>query len=91
MKLKHNVAGQGTATQSSDWRHESYPDPQYNYPGSPFIASYAIDGDFGTYVNSSGGGCAIATDKVLPVWWQVELREVYEINKVAITGRNLRT
>ena len=73
------MALRGTATQSSVWTYGSY-------PGSPFVASYATDGNFETSVDSSGGTCAIMTDAA-PVWWQVDLHKVYEINKIAITGR----
>ena len=69
----------GTATQSRDWAHQ-------NYPGSPFIGSYAIDDNFETSVSAEGGTCAMARNKP-PVWWQVDLHKVYEINKVSITVR----
>ena len=57
------------------------------YPGWQFLASFANDGNFQTHMVSSGGKCAIARSNP-PVWWQVELHKVYEINKVAITAMN---
>ena len=69
----------GTATQSSVYTDRSY-------AGSPFVASHAIDGNFDTNVTQTSGACS-HTENNPPVWWQVDLLEVYEITKVAITGR----
>ena len=75
-----NVALRGTATQSSTYA-------QGNYRASPFVASYANDGNIdSSMVASSDTGCTI-TLVTPPVWWQVDLLDVYEITKVAITGR----
>ena len=79
MQLTPNVALGGTATQS-----ETYPDN--DWPESPFVASHANDGIFNTSMNEIRGACSHTT-RDAPVWWQVELQEVYEITKVAITQR----
>ena len=73
------MALRGTATQSKTFVHPSY-------VGSPFVASHANDGNFDTSMTTSSGECSI-TRTTPPVWWQVDLLEVYEITKVAITGR----
>ena len=73
------MALQGTATQSET---HVYP----SYYGSPFVVSHDNDGNFDTSVIASSGECSI-TETTPPVWWQVDLLEVYEITKVAITGR----
>ena len=43
-------------------------------------------GNFETITIPSRGACAV-TERTPPVWWQVDLLEVYEITKVAITAR----
>ena len=78
-RLTPNVALGGTATQSSTHIHT-------NFEASPFVASYAIDGNFDTNLVPHSGAFS-ATNPAPPVWWQVDLQEVYEITKVAITGR----
>ena len=79
VRLIPNVALNGIATQSETHVNT-------DYAGSPFLASYAIDGNFETVVIPSRGACSI-TELTPPVWWQVDLLEVYEITKVAITTR----
>ena len=79
MHLTPNVALEGEATQSRDRVNAGY-------TTSPFVGNYAIDGSFETSVFGGRGACAIA-ERAPPVWWQVDMREVYEITKVAITGR----
>ena len=79
LRLTPNVVLRGIATQSSTFESTAA-------AGSPFIASYAIDGNFDTSVTDARGACSFAEGKP-PMWWQVELQEVYEIPKVAITGR----
>ena len=79
VRLNPNVALEGKASQSRD--HVSR-----GFSASPFVASYAIDGSFETSVTNGRGACAIA-ERAPPVWWQVDLLTVYEITKVAITGR----
>ena len=59
-----------------------------DYASSPFVASYANDGNFNTNLFIGGRTCA-RTEKTPPVWWQVDLLAVYEISKVMITGRKL--
>ena len=56
------------------------------WDNSPFIASYANDGNFDTSLTETTGACSF-TEPTAPVWWQVDLLKVYEITKVAITGR----
>ena len=73
------MALRGTATQSSDW-------VQHSFRASPFIAGHANDGNFDTVVTETSGACSLTKDTP-PVWWQVDLLKVYEITKVAITGR----
>ena len=79
IQLNPNVAVKGMATQSTTHIFEPY-------AASPLIASYANDGNFDTRLNETSGACA-ETRITPPVWWQVDLFEVYEIMKVAITGR----
>ena len=79
VRLTPNVALRGTATQSETHAHDAW-------ASSPFIASYANDGNFDTSVTEASGPCTFAEPRP-PIWWQVELQEVYEITKVAITGR----
>ena len=69
-----NIAPTGTATQSS----------RYTRPGftSNFYAYLAIDENFST----NEVDCAI-TSHATSTWWQVDLLDVYEVSKVAITGR----
>ena len=80
IRLTPNVAVTGSATQSSTAPVNT------DLPGSPFVASYAIDGIFDTSFSQAGGGCS-STDITTTAWWQVDLLKVYEITKVAITGR----
>ena len=79
VRLSPNVALEGEATQSRD--HVTG-----GFTGSPFVAGYAIDGNFETSVTTGRGACAIA-ERSPAAWWQVDLLQVYEISKVAITGR----
>ena len=74
------MAPRGTATQS-----ETYVN---SWPISPFVASYANDENFETSNTQSttNGGCSLV-ERNPPVWWQVDLLKVYEITKVAITGK----
>ena len=80
-RLTPNVALTGTATQSSTYVNS-------DYAGSPFVARYAIDANFETTLTKSSGACAMVLNTA-PVWWQVDLLKVYEINKIAITGRQV--
>ena len=81
VRLTPDVAVRGTATQSVTHLNTGY-------AASPFVARYANDGDLGTGMNptATSGLCAIA-EAIVPVWWQVDLLKMYEITKVAITGR----
>ena len=79
VRLTPNIAVRGTATQSST-------NVNTGFVASPFVASHAIDGDFDTSMTETSGACS-HTENSPPVWWQVDLLEVYEITKVAITGR----
>ena len=81
IKLTPNVALKGIATQSS-----THVNPAYTW--SPFVASHTIDGNFYTDLLSNSGTCS-HTKSDAPVWWQVDLLQVYEITKVAITGRKM--
>ena len=78
VRLTPNIALGGTATQSS-----TYIDT--NYAASPFVASHAIDGNVDNWMNYTSGACSRIRNTP-PVWWQVDLRDVYEINRVAITA-----
>ena len=77
------MALRGTATQSSTHINT-------DFVGSPFEASSAIDENFDTSMIHTSGACS-HTERSPPVWWQVELEEVYEITKVAITQRKERS
>ena len=79
VRLTPNVALGGVATQS-----ETHIDT--DWAASPFEASHANDGNFDTSMTESHGACTY-TESTPPVWWQVDLLEIYEINKVAVTGR----
>ena len=79
VRLIPNVALRGTATQSITHINTGW-------AGSPFIASYSNDGNFDTSMTQNSGKCSY-TESNPPVWWQVDLLEVYEITKIAITGR----
>ena len=79
VRLTPNVALRGTATQSETHIN-------YHWAPSPFVASYANDGNFETSMTQISGACSFA-ERNAPVWWQVDLLKVYEITKVAITGR----
>ena len=63
------------ATQSSNYS---------NSVTAPWAASNANDGN---YDNSRDPGVCAVTHNTPPVWWQVDLLEVHEITKVAITER----
>ena len=80
VRLTPNVALRGVATQSETHANT-------DFAASPFIASYANDGNFDTSMTTTRGACSL-TETTSPVWWQVDLLEVYEITKVAITGRD---
>ena len=79
VRLTPNVAMRGTAMQSKNWLSNGW-------ATSPFVASYANDGNFDSSMTATGGACSL-TGATPPVWWQVDLLKVYEITKVAITGR----
>ena len=81
VRLTPNVALRGTATQSATH-------PNTDYAASPFVASHANDGNYGTSMTTTRGACSL-TETTPPVWWQVDLLKVYEITKVAIAGRNV--
>ena len=74
------MARRGVATQSTDHVNNGF-------VGSPFVASHANDGNFDQDLVQTSGACA-HTENTPPVWWQVDLLEVYEITKVAIANRN---
>ena len=78
VRLTPNVALRGTATQSETHAN--------TWDTSPFVASYANDGNFDASMTPTSGSCA-HTELTPPVWWQVELEKVYEITRVAITQR----
>ena len=71
VRLTPNIAFRRKATQSSTYRSRS------NNPGM-YVASNAVDGDV-------FGSCSL-TDGSRPNWWQVDLLQVYEVTKVAITA-----
>ena len=54
----------------------------------PDKADYAINGNFGTGIFDSSDRCAI-TEQEYGAWWQVDLKNEYEIKKVAVTTRKL--
>ena len=76
--LTPNVALNGEATQSSNLKHFRFIDPD--------VANYAIDGKFDTDVDDLNARCAL-THKETGPWWQVDLKDEYEISKVAATTR----
>ena len=69
----------GTATQITDFRHGQFPDPDY--------AFYAIDGNFSTDIQDAGARCAITLNNMMGAWWQVDLMNIYRVEKVALTTR----
>ena len=79
MRLTPNVALTGKATQSSVWI-------DFAFASSPFVASYANDGNMETSQTASSTRCSIVKSRPTPVWWQVQLDRVYEIHRVAITA-----
>ena len=79
VRLTPNVALGGTATQSSVHTASSY-------AGSSWVAGHANDGDLESKITRTSGACSY-TKSTPPVWWQVELQEIYEVTKVAITER----
>ena len=81
VRISPNVAVKGTATQSST-------SVNTRYVASPFVASYANDGNFDTNLVLRSGACSY-TKNTAPFWWQVDLLKVFEINKVAITTRSV--
>ena len=76
--LSPNVALNGSATQITNHVYGHW---------SPDYASYAIDGNFSTDIHGAGHRCAITLDNMNGAWWQVDLRQLYTIEKVAITTR----
>ena len=78
VRLTPNLALRGVATQSSTYRN--------GWVTSPFVASYANDGNFTTSMTGTGGACSL-TGITPSAWWQVDLLEVYAITKIAISGR----
>ena len=76
--LVPNIARNGTAKQSSDYKHGHFSDPDY--------ALYAINGEFSTYI-VGGARCAITKDNLYGNWWQVDLLSHFLVQKVAITTR----
>ena len=79
VRLTPNVALRGIATQSHTHIDTAW-------AASPFVASYANDGNLETTLTTTSGACSFAA-MIPPVWWQVDLLKVYEITKVAVTGR----
>ena len=77
--LSPNLALNGTATQISDFHHDQFPDPDY--------AFYAINGDFATEILASEARCAITLNNMAGAWWQVDLKTIHWIRKMAITTR----
>ena len=79
--LSPNLALNGTATQITDFHHhDRFTDPDY--------AFYAINGDFSTNILDSEARCAITKINKAGAWWQVDLRMIHWIRKVAITTRH---
>ena len=72
--LVPNVAVEGEATQSSTY-----------FSRSLFDAQHAIDRNFSTYI-ASGAKCSHTLDEP-GAWWQVDLKNQFEIKKVAVTTR----
>ena len=54
-----------------------------SYTASPFVASHANDGNNEASMTKTSGACS-RTTSTRPVWWQVDLLQVYEILKVAV-------
>ena len=78
--LSPNVALNGTATQITDFYHASwFSDPDY--------AFYAIDGNFSTDILHAGARCAVTLHNKMGAWWQVDLMNIYRVEKVALTTR----
>ena len=78
--LSPNVALNGTATQITNFHHRSrFSDPDY--------ALYAIDGNFSTDILNSKARCAITLNNMVGAWWQVDLMNIYRVEKVALTTR----
>ena len=75
--LSPNIARLGTATQKSNYHHT------HLFPGDPDYAHYAIDGNVDTDLNA-GARCAVTWNNA-GAWWQVDLLQDYNIEKVAIT------
>ena len=80
--LVPNVALNGEATQSSNFHH-------YGWFVDPDYANYAIDGKFDTDIHDLRARCAL-TQKETGPWWQVDLKNEYEIRQVAVTTRKHR-
>ena len=76
--LTPKLAQNGVATQKTTFKKGTR---------TPDVASFAIDGDFTTDLKHLGR-CA-KTNDTAGQWWQVDLRAIYEIHKVAITSRNI--
>ena len=74
--LVPNVAIEGEATQSSTHMHHG---------SIPLNAQYAIDGNFSTNLRS--GARFAHTNVDACAWWQVDLKNEFEIIKVAVTTR----
>ena len=78
--LSPNIALNGTATQISYYHHSSrFSDPDY--------AFYAIDGNFSTDIFNAGARCAITLNNIMGAWWQVDLMNIFRVEKVALTTR----
>ena len=74
-----NVALNGEATQSSSNHHKDrFPDPD--------SAHYAIDGNLEADILGNYARCALTTVETGP-WWQVDLKQEFNILEVAVTGR----
>ena len=81
-----NVALNGEATQSSSYRHIKGKYGSGITFDDPDGAHYAIDGNFGTDLDS-GDRCAVTNINDAGAWWQVDLKYEFEITKVAMTTR----
>ena len=79
VRLTPNVALRGIASQSVTHINTGW-------APSPFVASYANDGNFDTSLTATSGACSY-TEPNAQVWWQVDVLKVYEITKVALTER----
>ena len=78
VRLIPNVAPRGIASQSTGLHVNT------RYAASPFLPSYANDGNIESTMTETSGACS-KIPGISPVWWQVDLLKVYQITKVVVT------